>query len=280
MEEWEREWRARTYPAGLTISNEPTRASAIPSLQSAEGMQNGSDEDETEETTNREDQHLGTSVTAASSATGAASTMAPSATGSAEGLAKDESRSHTGPVHDQDDPQSAGLNYTGAVVPNGGGSSSNSSSNTTEVQAHPASHSHTKTNGAKVSRSKGSVSASTTPLLKATHIPAPLPSSSGGESIYRTIMNRLDSLERNSTLSLRYVEEQNHSVRQALRRLEEDVGRLKALTGRQQQELQRSVRNVEKRQAEMEKRWDTLLEQVNTLAEEVRIFVFGIVTFG
>jgi hypothetical protein len=86
-------------------------------------------------------------------------------------------------------------------------------------------------------------------------------------------MDRLDILERNSSLSLRYVEEQNYSVRQALRRLEEEVGRLKALAGQEQQELQRSMRNVERKQAEMEKRWDLLLEQVNTLSEEVSLFV-------
>lgn len=269
MEEWEREWRARMYPVGLTISNEPARASAVPSAQPAEAGQKDSGEGGAEETMDSEDQHPGTPAPVAPSASGVASPMAPNGTGSAASLVKDESGSQSGPAHDQEDSRLAGSNYTGTVVPNGAGSSSNSSSNITEAQGHSANHSHTKTNSAKSSRSKASASASTTPVLKATHIPAPLPSSSGGESIYRTIMNRLDSLERNSTLSLRYVEEQNHSVRQALRRLEEDVGRLKALTGRQQQELRRSMRNVEKKQAEMEKRWDTILEQVNTLAEEV-----------
>lgn len=52
---------------------------------------------------------------------------------------------------------------------------------------------------------------------------------SSGESIFRTIMTRLTALETNSTLILRYVEEQTRSLRDALRRLEEDVGRLEGL---------------------------------------------------
>ena len=50
-----------------------------------------------------------------------------------------------------------------------------------------------------------------------------------GESIFRTIMTRLSLLEANSTLYARYVEEQTRSVREALRRLEEDVGRIEGI---------------------------------------------------
>ena len=60
----------------------------------------------------------------------------------------------------------------------------------------------------------------------------PLPSQSpvpSGESIYRTIMNRLAMLETNTTLYQKYVEEQTLQVREALRRLEEDVGRLEGI---------------------------------------------------
>ncbi|KAL4242240.1 SUN domain-containing Suco/Slp1-like protein, partial [Abortiporus biennis] len=57
-------------------------------------------------------------------------------------------------------------------------------------------------------------------------IPLPPPASTGGESIYRTIMNRLTALEANTTLYARYVEEQTTGVREVLRRLSEDVGRL------------------------------------------------------
>ncbi|KAH9990304.1 UNC-like C-terminal-domain-containing protein [Russula vinacea] len=53
-----------------------------------------------------------------------------------------------------------------------------------------------------------------------------------GESIYRTIMNRLSALEANTTLYARYVEEQTNAMREMLRRLNEDVGRLEASAGR------------------------------------------------
>ena len=51
------------------------------------------------------------------------------------------------------------------------------------------------------------------------------PVSTGGESIYRTIMNRLTALEANTTLYARYVEEQTAGMREVLRRLTEDIGR-------------------------------------------------------
>ncbi|KAG1793323.1 uncharacterized protein HD556DRAFT_1192434, partial [Suillus plorans] len=54
----------------------------------------------------------------------------------------------------------------------------------------------------------------------------PPPVGSGGESIYRTIMTRLTLPEANHSLDARYVEEQTSGVREVLRRLGEDVGRL------------------------------------------------------
>lgn len=57
-------------------------------------------------------------------------------------------------------------------------------------------------------------------------IPPPV---TGGESIYRTIMNRLTALEANHTLYARYVEEHTGSVREVLRKLGEDVGRLEGI---------------------------------------------------
>ena len=54
-------------------------------------------------------------------------------------------------------------------------------------------------------------------------------SSSSGESIYRVIMNRLTALEANHTLYVRYVEQQNTAIRDLLKRLGEDVGRLEGI---------------------------------------------------
>ncbi|KAF9453179.1 hypothetical protein P691DRAFT_659279 [Macrolepiota fuliginosa MF-IS2] len=52
---------------------------------------------------------------------------------------------------------------------------------------------------------------------------------SGGESIYRLIMNRLVGLERNHTLYEQYMAQQHLVVREALKRLGEDTGRLEGL---------------------------------------------------
>jgi hypothetical protein len=47
-----------------------------------------------------------------------------------------------------------------------------------------------------------------------------------GESVFRTIANRISALESNTTLYMQYVEVQNRSIKEAIRKLEEDVGRL------------------------------------------------------
>lgn len=57
-------------------------------------------------------------------------------------------------------------------------------------------------------------------------LPVPVP---GGESIFRIIMNRLVGLERNHTLYEQYMAQQQLVVRDALKRLGEDIGRLEGL---------------------------------------------------
>ena len=54
----------------------------------------------------------------------------------------------------------------------------------------------------------------------------------GGENIYRTIMNRITMLELNATLHARYVEEQTVGVREVLKRLAEEIGRLEGIVRR------------------------------------------------
>lgn len=54
-------------------------------------------------------------------------------------------------------------------------------------------------------------------------------SANSGESIYRTIMNRLIALETNTTLYARFVEDHTANVRDMLRRLSEDIGRLEGI---------------------------------------------------
>ena len=59
-----------------------------------------------------------------------------------------------------------------------------------------------------------------------TNVHSPMPS---GESIFGTIMNRLTVLEANHTLYAQYVAEQTVGVRDVLRKLGEEVGRLESI---------------------------------------------------
>ena len=55
------------------------------------------------------------------------------------------------------------------------------------------------------------------------------PTTRGVESIYSTIMNRLTAIESNHTLYTRYIDQQNSAIREVLKRLGEDVGRLEGI---------------------------------------------------
>ncbi|OJA10371.1 hypothetical protein AZE42_08711 [Rhizopogon vesiculosus] len=97
------------------------------------------------------------------------------------------------------------------------------------------------------------------------------PVGSGGESIYRTIMTRLTLLEANHSLYVRYVEEQTAGVRDVLRRLGEDIGRLESISRVQAQMYQRTVHEWERQRLRLEFEHGELLSRVNYLAEEVII---------
>ena len=115
------------------------------------------------------------------------------------------------------------------------------------------------------------IQASTSPQAPVVSLPlSPSPASvHTGESIYRTIMNRLSALEANTTLYARYVEEQTSAMREMLRRLSEDVGRLEGIGRAQAQLYQRSLSDFERHRLEMDIEQRTLISQVNYLAEEV-----------
>lgn len=55
------------------------------------------------------------------------------------------------------------------------------------------------------------------------------PTTRGAESIYSTIMNRLTAIESNHTLYTRYIDQQNSVIREVIKRLGEDVGRLEGI---------------------------------------------------
>ncbi|KAG2338245.1 hypothetical protein BDR05DRAFT_992708 [Suillus weaverae] len=99
----------------------------------------------------------------------------------------------------------------------------------------------------------------------------PPPVGSSGESIYRTIMTRLTLLEANHSLYARYVEEQSTGVREVLKRLGEDVGRLQSVSRIQAQMYQRTVHEWERQRLRLEFEHSELLSRVNYLTEEVTL---------
>ncbi|EIN12290.1 hypothetical protein PUNSTDRAFT_124219 [Punctularia strigosozonata HHB-11173 SS5] len=101
-------------------------------------------------------------------------------------------------------------------------------------------------------------------------IPPPV-AGTGGESIYRTIMNRVAALEANTTLYARYVEEQIAGVREIMRRLSEDVGRLEGISKAQGQMYQRTIQELEKERRRIQYEHGELVSRVNYLADEVAL---------
>lgn len=102
--------------------------------------------------------------------------------------------------------------------------SASSSPANVSVSSNASTQSHT----AQSSRSISTSSTSDTPV-PTIHSLTVVPPNTGGESIYRIIMNRLTAVEGNTTLYARYVEEQIASVREMMRRIGEDVGRLEGI---------------------------------------------------
>ncbi|KIK85962.1 hypothetical protein PAXRUDRAFT_831944 [Paxillus rubicundulus Ve08.2h10] len=90
-----------------------------------------------------------------------------------------------------------------------------------------------------------------------------------GESVYRTIMNRLTVLEASHTLYARYVEEQTAGVREVLRKLGEEVGRLETIGQMQAQMYQRTVHDWERQRLRLELEHGELLSRVNYLSDEI-----------
>ncbi|KAI4521892.1 hypothetical protein K525DRAFT_238635 [Schizophyllum commune Loenen D] len=98
---------------------------------------------------------------------------------------------------------------------------------------------------------------------------APPLAAATGESIYRTIMNRLTALEANQTLYIRYFEDQAAGVREVLRRLTEDVGRLQALGKTQSQNYHRTAAEWDRQRLRLQADYDELISKVNYLSDEV-----------
>ncbi|PFH54020.1 hypothetical protein AMATHDRAFT_805 [Amanita thiersii Skay4041] len=102
-------------------------------------------------------------------------------------------------------------------------------------------------------------------------VPPPVVPAASGESIYRLIMNRLTALETNYTLYTRYVEQQNTAVRELLKRLGEDVGRLEGIGRAQSQAYQRTVQEWERQRGQMQVEYRELLTMVEYLSDEIML---------
>ena len=99
-----------------------------------------------------------------------------------------------------------------------------SAQHSTRISSIPASAPSVYNSGHVTPSILASVATPLTPVVSQAAGP-----SSSGESIYRVIMNRLTALEANHTLYVRYVEQQSTAVRDLLKRLGEDVGRLEGI---------------------------------------------------
>lgn len=84
-------------------------------------------------------------------------------------------------------------------------------------------------------------------------------------------MNRLVALEVNHTLYARYAQEQHFGVREALRRLSEDVGRLEGIGKSQFQSYQRSVLEWKRHRESVDADYQELARKVDHLAKEIVI---------
>ncbi|KAJ7119837.1 UNC-like C-terminal-domain-containing protein [Mycena epipterygia] len=110
------------------------------------------------------------------------------------------------------------------------------------------------------------VTASTVSTLSITSL---VPAPAGGESIYRTIMNRLTALEANHTLYARYVEEHTGAVREMLRRVGEDLGRAEGVGKAQAQTYARTLLEWEQQRKRGDAEYRELMRRVEYLSDEI-----------
>ncbi|KAH6912587.1 UNC-like C-terminal-domain-containing protein [Coprinopsis sp. MPI-PUGE-AT-0042] len=96
-----------------------------------------------------------------------------------------------------------------------------------------------------------------------------LPISSGGESVYKVIMNKVASLETNYTLYTLYMEQQNSAIRELIKRLGEDIGRLEAVTRAQRTHSQKMLVEWEKQRLQTLVDYAQLASRVEHLSEEI-----------
>ncbi|KAF7374448.1 Sad1-unc-like c-terminal [Mycena sanguinolenta] len=96
-----------------------------------------------------------------------------------------------------------------------------------------------------------------------------VPAPAAGESIYRTIMNRLTALEANHTLYTRYVEEHTSAVREMLRRVDEDLGRAEGMGNAQAQTYARTLLEWEKQRKRVDTDFHELIRRIEHVSDEI-----------
>ncbi|KAJ3829337.1 UNC-like C-terminal-domain-containing protein [Lentinula raphanica] len=152
--------------------------------------------------------------------------------------------------------------------PSGTSSPSTSQSLPLSVNTSPVAPSDKASTTSTQTLTTSSVSSPVTSPTHQVHSPPP---ASGGESIYRNIMNRLTAVEANHTLYVRYVEEQTSSVREMIRRLSEDVGRLDGIAKAQAQRFQRNLIEWENQRLKLETDYNELITRVEYLSDEITL---------
>ncbi|TFK70538.1 hypothetical protein BDN72DRAFT_838760 [Pluteus cervinus] len=146
-----------------------------------------------------------------------------------------------------------------AISPSTGGQHAHSHGhNNNHVHGHPHQNLH------------GQAASTHAPLAVPINSPLvpPLPTA-GGESIYKIIMNRLTALEMNHTLYVRYIEQQTNGMKEVLKRLKEDIGRVEAIGRAQGQTLQKSMREWERQNYEIQREYGELKSKVDYLRDEI-----------
>ncbi|KAJ7626580.1 UNC-like C-terminal-domain-containing protein, partial [Mycena polygramma] len=140
--------------------------------------------------------------------------------------------------------------------------STSASASTTSTSTTLATATTTSTTTTTLAVSSGTIisALSTTSL-----VPAP----AGGESIYRTIMNRLTALEANHTLYARYVEEHTGAVRDMLRRVGEDLGRAEGVGKAQAQTYARTLLEWERQRKRVDAEYRELMRRIEYLSDEI-----------
>ncbi|KAK2465288.1 hypothetical protein APHAL10511_002642 [Amanita phalloides] len=146
------------------------------------------------------------------------------------------------------------------------GQSGSASSNQHLAQISSAPPASSSFHGGSHSNVMATNSTLTSPVISPTVAP-----STSGESIYRVIMNRLTALEANHTLYARYIEQQNIAVRDLLKRLNEDVGRLEGIGRAHGQKHQRAVQEWERQRQQLQMEFRELLAVVEYLSDEITL---------